>query len=242
VTELLPGPAATALLQAMLLDGDAARAAWARCTLPVEPALRPLLPLLYDSVRRNALPLDAENATVLRSAYLTESLRSRTFRGIVDDLVARLHGIRFLLVKGAAVGELYYADPALRHAHDVEIVAPRFEPVRRALEGSSFRRGWRHRRRFVHDSGLPLRVHARIPVAPVPALTLANGAQTLDAAAALALALVQSPRWVADAFFIARSGTVDWNRFARALPNRRAARMAAIRLAWLAETMGVLKG
>lgn len=254
---LLPDAQATQLLAAMLRDGDPAREAWTRWTRAAGDPLRalgndavmarPLLPLLYDSVRRNALPVDREVATYLRSATVTESLRSRAYRDIVDELASVLGAaaIPFLLIKGGAVGALYYADPALRHAHDLEILVHALPPVRRALAASRFRRARRH---FVHASGLPLRVHTRlfVPRGTFDERQVWNS-RTLNASDALALALIhasrsvsrQSARWACDAHAIVRRGDVDWPRFTTTVSATGAAIPVAAQLRWLHDALDV---
>lgn len=222
---LLPDTRGTALLRAMLLDGDAARGswrAWKEASGDVKQALardaRPLLALLYDSVRRNSLEVDDDTATYLRSAQLTESLRSKAYGEVVNELTESMRGVSFLLIKGGAVGQLWYPDPALRHAHDIEIVVSSIHDVRQALAATNFRPAPDG---FVHASGLPLRVHVRLPIVPHVPIRMANGIETLGAADALALALVHAARWISrasmhwvcDAAFIARNGTIEWPRF-----------------------------
>jgi hypothetical protein len=224
VLPLIPDRTTTELLRAMLLDGEAAREAWTRWTHAVHApktaladdarTARLLLPLLCDSMRRNALPADDETATYLRSAYLRESLRSRAYRAIVAEVAALLAGTPFQFVKGAAVGEEFYAEPALRHAHDIEIFVADEPAVRAALSGYH-----RDGRQWIHHSGLPLRVHTRL---------LGSTYRPLDATDALALALTcanRSYRWVCDAYLIVRSGKADPER----LPFRK-------QLAWLRAT------
>jgi hypothetical protein len=241
---LLPDARATNLLAAMLLEGDAAREAWSRWTRSVcapKQALaadtvmaRSLLALLYDSVRRNDLPVDDDTATYLRSAFHTESLRTRAYREIRDDLHERLHGVPYLLIKGAAVGELYYRDAVLRHAHDLELLTSDRATVHGALAGSRFRPLGEH---YVHESGLPLRVHTRLCVS----------IDTLDATTALALTLVhasRSPsratcRWVCDAAYIIRSRTVDWPCFTQIAIDAGGAAAAHAQLQWLRDALGV---
>jgi len=138
-----------------------------------------------------------------------------------------LHDVPFLLIKGAAVGQLWYAEPALRHAHDVEIVVDDVAAVRRALPPARFRPTHDG---FVHTSQLPLRVHTRLPIAHGAPVALPNGARTLDATDALSLTLVhaaewvsrQTLQWVCDAERIIRNGEVAWDRVAR---GRRVERM-----------------
>ena len=210
---MIPDRTTTELLRAILLDGAAARAAWERWAAAVHAPMtaladdaktaRPLLPLLCHSMRCNALPVDEETATYLRSAYLRESLRSRAYRAIVAEVAELLAGTPFQFVKGAAVGEAFYPEPALRHAHDIEIFAADPAAVRAALANSRFHPDGAQ---WLHDSGLPLRVHTRL---------LGSTYRPLDATDALALALTcanASYRWVCDAQMIVRSGKADVER------------------------------
>ena len=243
---LLPDAHAANLLVAMLRDGEAAAEAWSQWRFADRD--RPLLPLLYDSVRRNALPIEPETATLLRSAYVTESLRGRAYARIVEELSALLAGVPFLLLKGAAVGPLYYADPALRHAHDVELLVSSGAAVRAALSGSAFSRVRRH---YVHTSGLPLRVYTRlfVPRFGFDERSLWDGsvAQTLNTSDALALALIHasrslsrhSARWACDAHAIIRRGAVDWTRFVATVVATGAAPPVAAQLRWLHDVLDV---
>ena len=253
---LLPNRRATDLLAAMLLEGAPALEGWRRWTLGTRNAkralgddammARPLLAMLYDGVRRNALPVDEETATYLRSAFLTESLRSRAYREIVNELtdLLRAADVEFLLIRGAALGELYYADAALRHAHDIEILVDDAAVVRAALGASRFRAAAGG---FVHASGLPLRVHERLCIPVQVTMSLASGVHTLDAAGALAQALVhasgsisrRSCRWVCDAHAIVRSGTVDWPLFSELVTAAGATSAVRRQLAWLRSALGV---
>lgn len=241
---LLPAERDTLLLAAMLLDGASARDAWSRWTrsggrsspkqsLAEDSTLaRSLLALLYDSVRRNDLPVDEPTMTYLRSAYLTERLRTQTIEGIVATLTRRLEGLPFRFIKGNAVAR-YYREPALRHAHDLELLTSELESVIARLQGSDFRPEGEH---FVHQTGLPLRVHTRI-----------DGLVPDDRATdALVLCLVhasRSPsrrtgRWVTDAVHLIRSGEIDWS----GLPDRvravRATSSTLRQLHWLRRALG----
>ncbi len=261
----LPDARTADLLAAALLDSKRASEAWARWSGAVLSPLvalrtdslvaRPLLPLLYDSVRRNALPVDDEMLTYLRSAYVTESLRSRAYREIVAELTALLtrSEVHFLLVKGAAIGELDYAHPALRHAHDIEVLVHDVARVVRALHGSRFQPA---RGDFVHDSGLPIRVHERL-FAPSMDLDesmlresprrLPGGAPTLNAAHALALTLIHagrsvsrdSCRWVCDAHALVHSSAVDWSRFTAVVIATGASITTHAQTRWLHKVLGL---
>jgi hypothetical protein len=227
LARLLPDSRASDLLAGLLLDGAAARDAWRRWTDAagdVKSALaanaRSFLPLVYDSVRRNALPVDQDTATYLKSACLTESVRSRAYRDIVDDLSARWRDKKFVLIKGAAVGPMFYADPALRHAHDIEVLVEQRSDLRS----------------YIHDSGLPVRIHRRLPI---------PNFESVDATNALALALVHAARslsrhtgrWACDAVMIVRSGRVDWPRFVDLVEGSSVSTHA--QLVWLRDMLNV---
>ena len=255
---LLPDERATDLLAAMLVGGDAAREAGgrgARAAGAVMAALaadavmaRSLLALLHDSVRRNALEVDPDTATYLRSARLTESLRGRTYREIVAGLASRLDaaGVPFLLIKGASTGVLYYADPALRHAHDIEILAEDATRIAAALAGGEFLPAGRS---FVHRSGLPLRVHTRVEIDAhalrEAAIAMPDGIRTPDATHSLALAIVhagrsasrRTGRWACDALAIVRGGGVEWGRFVQAVSAAGGALPAVVQLRWLRDVL-----
>lgn len=237
---LLPDARATELLRAMLLDGAAARDAWsswlARISDPMralgEDAVmaRPLLPLLYDSVRRNALPVDDATATYLRSAFLTESLRSRKYLEIVAELLSLYPDA--VLIKGAAIGPLYYADPALRHAHDIEILVADPAALRASLASSRFRPSGAD---SIHDTGLPLRVHPTSH--PTPRDATGHLAHTLLHAA-------ESPsrhsgRWVCDAVMIRRTSPIDWPRFAETVIAANASIPVSAQLRYLRDAFGI---
>lgn len=267
--ELLPDAGAAALLAAAVGTREFAREGWQRwCSLVAaapaealagdERVARTLLPLLYDSARRNGLPLDAATSTYLRSALVRESLRGRIYREIADELVSRMRSwsIALLVIKGAATGPLYYADPALRHAHDVELLIERKDlpAAARSLDGSDFRRvgrGW------VHRSGLPLRIRTRLfdpSLSRDDAVFWADsvpcgstGWMTLHPSHALALAIVEASRspvrgtgrWIADAAAIIGSASVDWDRLADAVRTAGADLSAAVQLRWLRDELAL---
>lgn len=197
LAHLLPHWRDTALLQAILFDDEAARHAWDRWSDDAGDVMRalgndaivarPMLPLLYDSVRRNHLDLQPHVATYLRSAYVRESLRTKSYFAIVDEICNMLEraGVRYQLIKGAAIARELYSEPALRHAHDVELEVDDVAAARAAIGFD------------VHPSGLPVRLHAGIRDVPPLARVLTNAAQSMSR---------QSCRWVADAYLMIRAG------------------------------------
>lgn len=131
---ILPGHDETLLLRAILHRGDDALRAWAefRERVPELPSIfrtdtgnrKRLSPLLLDSVRHNDLETDAPLRTVLKTATLREQLRSKIYREIAGEVIDALGdaGLDVAVVKGAALAETAYAEPHLRHAHDIDVL------------------------------------------------------------------------------------------------------------------------
>jgi len=134
LSAILPSPAETWLLQACLLPGDRARAAWAasggqgghvvHLFREDTRGLKMLGPLLNRAVHGNSLPASPTALTVLRTAQLREELRSREYRRILGHVLSTLAAaeIPAVVLQGAALSELVYDDPSLRHSHDVELL------------------------------------------------------------------------------------------------------------------------
>lgn len=134
LSAILPSPDQTSLLRACLLSGERATEAWAAYEREVGDVvhvfredtrgLKMLGPLLYGNVHRSALATSPRVLTVLRTAHLREELRSREYRRIVGQVLSTLGvaEIPALVLEGAALGEVVYADPVLRHSHDAEFL------------------------------------------------------------------------------------------------------------------------
>jgi hypothetical protein len=180
LAQLLPGHDETALLTTLLHRGESARAAWQRfgAAVPDLPsafrldsgAWKRLSPLLLVALRESAIEADAALRTVLRTAYLREELRSRAYREIAGVVLGALRdaGLRFLVLKGAALSETVYGSPVLRHAHDVDVlVASADAGVAAAIMGRAGLAAGRplrdeQGRLFQHHSGLPFLLHQRL--------------------------------------------------------------------------------
>jgi hypothetical protein len=131
-----------------------------------------LLPLLFDSLQVNDVSIEGNFCTYLRTAYLRDELRSRTYGRICRDVIKTLAtlGIPATLLKGAALAETCYKSPALQHAHCLDILI-KDRDLKRAVEilrtyeftyasidaGSELRLV-----ELVHESGLPLVLHRRL--------------------------------------------------------------------------------
>lgn len=145
LTRSLPGREERWLLRALLHRGPSAQDAWHAFSSKVRnlPGLfrtdtggrKRLGPLLLSSIRENALPADPGLLTVLKTAYLREELRVKALRqiarGAFDAL--REEGLSFLVLKGAALSEVVYPDPVLRHTHDIDLLV-RGDDLERAQE------------------------------------------------------------------------------------------------------------
>jgi hypothetical protein len=173
LSAILPSPGETRLLQACLLSGDRARVAWAASAgqrghvvhlfREDTRGLKMLGPLLNRAMHRNSLSAAPTVLTVLRTAQLREELRSREYRRILGHVLSTLAvaEIPTVVLQGAALSELVYDDPSLRHSHDVELLLdeadlPRAASVLAAAGlgqpvGASLARVF-----FEHPSGLPV--------------------------------------------------------------------------------------
>jgi hypothetical protein len=176
----LPTPLQTLLFRACLHSGEAGVRAWEARSERVGDPLRTLrdagretsrlLPLLLSALR-NGIEASAPLLTYLRAAYLSERLRSQTYRRICGSALAAIAevGVPTIVLRGAALAETAYSDPALRHCHDIKLFVPMEDVARaaRALAARGFGPSRRTRgagidSTLLHRSGLPLRLHGRL--------------------------------------------------------------------------------
>ncbi len=182
LSTVLPSLAQTQLLRACLWCGEAGAQAWRKWSREIaDPAgflrrekdgVKGLLPLLFDSLQTNDVFVERKFRTYLRTAYLRDELRSRTYGRICHDVTTTFTsaGIPAVLLKGAALAETCYKSPALQHAHHLDILI-RDRDLTRAVEilrlhdftcatvaTSSEWRGVE----LVHESGLPVVLHRRL--------------------------------------------------------------------------------
>jgi putative nucleotidyltransferase-like protein len=257
LSTMLPSPAHTRLLRACVHDGAAAREAWSRWTaglaregVPVRRALAEpaaaLLPLLAWNFERNGMDHEAGTLrTHLRFALVTEELRREQYvSGCAEGLqTLRTAGIPLVVLKGAALGELVYPRPALRHSGDIDVLL-RDADLPRAI-AALMGRGWRrmddplmpspvHPPPLVHPTGVPIELHRRllIPYYTLPLdamwrrsraarvagvdVSILSPADNLLHVVAHAMHGYGEPilRWVPDAWFIlARSPDLSWEDF-----------------------------
>src|SRR5512132_2964608 len=122
---MAPTPEQTNLLRACLWSGEPGAQAWREWSRPIaDPAaflradtdrIEGLLALLFDSLQAKGVIGEGEFYTYLRTAYLRDELRSRTYSRICRDVIRTLTsgGIPAVLLKGAALAETCYKSPAL---------------------------------------------------------------------------------------------------------------------------------
>jgi hypothetical protein len=182
LSEILPTTEETHLLRACLWSGKSGAQAWQkwRCEISTPAAflrqekdgVKGLLPLLFDSLQANGISVEGEFRTYLRTAYLRDELRSRTYGRISREVMGSFAsaGIPAVLVKGAALAETCYKSPALEHAHyleilirdcDVDYAIATLRP--KGFTRVSIATGWKPQSiELVHESGLPLVLHRRL--------------------------------------------------------------------------------
>lgn len=118
------------MLNACLEDNpENARRAWAewRIDNPVEDldtASQRLLPLLYFNLNRHGIVGSEHDryASVARYVWYENQLRTRQFSKLLQEIKAA--DIRVAVLKGFAIGPLYYPNPGLRPASDIDILVP----------------------------------------------------------------------------------------------------------------------
>ena len=250
---ILPTPEQTSLLRACLYSGEPGRQAWEvyqnLVTDPKEALRNPqlggktLAPLLLTTLQRNGVVADRSILPYLRTAYLREELRSNTYRSILRDVLTALSSQRVssIVLKGAALAETVYAEPALRHCDDISIFLREKDllPAAALLSSCGFtplrKKLWPGVRPFtlIHESGLPLHLHrslfcvARYNVPPadlwarsqaqviagIPTRILSPADNLLHVCIqAFSYTRRESPRWVADAWHvIVGHHDLDWD-------------------------------
>ena len=136
----LPEPSQTLLLQALLLSGREARAAWhewlGRVGDPLSRArrdrsdrLRALLPLLAVVAERGDLAVDDRLLTVARTALVREELRHGNALRLCEEVLTALSatGIQAMAASGALFAERVWPSPGARHSDGPRLVVPASE-------------------------------------------------------------------------------------------------------------------
>lgn len=131
-----------------------------------------MAPLLLNALQRNEAAVEATLLTHFRTAHFREELRNKIYRRILRDVLSALNaeGISHIVCKGSALADTVYADPVLRHCHDIDILFLRDDDLLRAIPlfpSMGFASSWGTRdsearpTTLIHESGLPLSLHRR---------------------------------------------------------------------------------
>jgi len=256
---LLPTQEHAALLRASLATGVPAREAWKAVanngrSLPElfrtdHGDFRRLGPLLAWNLRRNDIEeVDPALLTVLRTSLLREELRSELYRDILAEVIDVLTaaGISFIVVAGADLGASAYPSPALRHAHDIDLLIDRghVDHAADALANVGYRRVRTEDEvaELRHGRELPVRLNTglfNLTCHPSDYAALyeesrtqtigATSAQVLSREDALALVLGRAAynpnrfnlQWACDAWMIASHGPLRTDRVLETLARAR---------------------
>ena len=177
---MLPDAPTTLLLQAALLQGDAAGKAWSQWRQTVSDpkaflasdrvGIKRHLPLLYRNLTNLDVDLGRDIEPYFRAARAREELRSARYRRFLGEALNALYqsGIEFVVGTGVTIGETLRADPVLRHSHDIDLLVRSQEipAAADALRSAGFTSPLSHsprsEKRFDHESGLPVELHDRL--------------------------------------------------------------------------------
>jgi hypothetical protein len=179
---LLPTPQQTWLLDSCLAVGERGRRSWAKWQESVLDPIRVLgqgkqgykrlLPLLFSSLNNNQVPLEKSLLTYLRTAYVREELRHKTFEKISRFVFEHLtqKDIPVIVIRGTALAESVYENPLFRHCHDIDLLVrgEDLNSVVRALQeigitpSRQFHNLGTTIRIMRHESDLPIVLHTQL--------------------------------------------------------------------------------
>jgi hypothetical protein len=206
----------------------------------------------------------------LRLAYVREQMRATTFRRIRLDMVAVLAAAKVpaVLLRGGALVATVYADPAVRHCHDLAFLV---QPADLARAAGALREAGLAPVAYEpnavspyaalkHETSLPVELHGRLfPITMYDLPWSEVWSRTRELAFGDVVAGVLAPadallhvlghafhsasretlRWVLDAWhIIQRDGEVDWEQLTASAERGRLTLPALVMLRYLAESLG----
>jgi len=262
-----PTPEQELLLRAALIQNQSAVSAWREWQTrsdfdALDWGSHRLMPLVYQNLK--TLGVDDEWMGRLRGIHRRTWYKNNLLLGELSVLLRDFHaaGIPTLVLKGIALGLLYYGDLGLRPMMDFDVLVP-FADKARAL-AQTRARNWAEKFYAPHACGFDtpqgnefdLHWHAfaeccqanadddlwagAVPfqVFDTQTLTL-NPTDTLLHVCAHGLAWNAIPpvRWVADAMLILRATPIDWTRFIAQARRRKLGLTARHALEYLSQTL-----
>ncbi len=275
---MLPDSVRTSLLRACLEPEEIARPAWAGFAEAVgNPkaffedefvGIKALLPLIARALDRNGIDPGPQFMTYARVALVREELRNRIYREVLESTLSHLEPFvsRPLVLRGLALAEACYDEPAQRHNHGIELLVEErsLADASRALvdagytpEGNGFAGAHRCHR---HKSGLPVTLHSRLfemphlgepagirhravefAVADRTLATLAPADQLVHVCGHAAYSRSRANlRWVCDAvLLIRRWPDLDWPQLVAGAAASRLALPLAVAIRYLADHFDV---
>lgn len=263
----LPTPEQELLLHAALVENDTAVAAWREWQTRADfDALDwgsyRLMPLVYRNLK--ALQVEDELLGRLRGIHRRTWYENNLLLGELSALLRDFHaaGIRTLVLKGVALGLLYYADLGLRPMLDFDVLVP-FADKARALVQT--RAGdWEEKFHAPHACGFnttrgnefDLHWHAfaeccqanaddglwagAVPfqLGEIQTLTLNPTDMLLHVCVhGWAWNAILPVRWIADALMILRATPIDWTRFVTQARQRQLTLTARSALGYLTQML-----
>jgi hypothetical protein len=170
---VLPTPEETLLLRACLFSGNDAQNAWQEWRrrsnvstnrfLGDDESVKKLRPLVFGAQNLHGLEVDKESQTYLRSAFLQEELRGKIILKVCRDILQLFESERIptIVLKGVALAETVYANPAHRHCHDIDLMI-KVEDVGRAVSRLSSIGFKGTDSRLEHESKVALELHTSL--------------------------------------------------------------------------------
>jgi hypothetical protein len=227
------------------------------------------MPLLFRAVQGHGLDVDEWLLTLIRTAYLRAGLRSKTVHRILHDVLQALTAgrVSHVVLDGAALAELVYGDPALRHCAMIELLlhtedVPGAARRLASLECTSEGIDVASRLDLLvlsHDSGLPIELrssllHKRDHQIPLDGLLAASRTETI---AGIPTRVLSPPDglldiclrgffssgssglgWVPDGWYVLHQSTdLDWDLLMKRANEGHLALPLLITLGYLAEEL-----
>jgi hypothetical protein len=182
LTAILPTTQQTWLLNACLASEERGLHDWIKWKESVldpikvlgqgKQGYKRLLPLLFTSLNNNQISVDKAFLTYLRTAYVREEVRHKTFQKICHLVFEHLtrKDTPVIVIRGTALAESVYESPLFRHCHDIDLLV-RDEDIHsvirtlqeiRVTPSRQFHTFGTTIRTMKHESDLPVALHTQL--------------------------------------------------------------------------------